>query len=180
MERKLNDEQKRLIENNLGLVYYVVNKYYSKNFYYIPQSELISEGYWIITRSTLNFDENKGSYSAYIFICLKNNLLKYVKHYFDKKIETVEIKEELIKDSYVDNYNITTKKDAKDFLEYYFDKKIVNMIIDYYYNNMTWEEVASKYGYSNRKSCCATIKQKLKTLTKNEYTSKKIREYFSQ
>jgi RNA polymerase sporulation-specific sigma factor len=180
MERKLNDEQKKLIENNLGLVYYVVNNFFSKNFYYIPKEELIAQGYLIMSRSTLNYDYNKGEYSSYIFICLKNELLKYVLKYFNTRIETVEIREDLIKESYVDNYNFNKTDDVRTFLSFYLEEKMVNIIIDYYYNNLTWEEVSKKYGYVDRKSVCAVVQQKLRSLTKNEYTSKKIREYFSQ
>lgn len=176
---KLTDEQKLLVENNTGLVVYIVDTYFKRNFFYIDRQELIDEGLYWLCKCTLSYDSSRGvKYSTFVCICIKRHLSEYVTTFYDKRIETVEYEE--CKDvGYFDTYKIDTSNDMKEFLRKHMNEKYASMAIDYYFNNMNWQEVSEKYGYSNRKAACAVVQKELKKIGSNKHLRNKCYNLFA-
>lgn len=174
----LTEQQKQLVEKNMGLVHYIVDKYFKNNFNYINREELIQEGMYSLCRCTQYYKDDLGKYSSYVCKCIKTHLTEYVVKYYNKNLETVEY-EDCKNEGYSDRYNFDTSDEMKDFIYKYIRKeKKADMIVDYYFNNMSWEEVAQKYGYANRKAACAICQNELKKLGNNTYLKNKLIELF--
>lgn len=174
---KLTKEQQLLVENNLGIVYFCVDKYFSQNFYYIEREELINEGLYWLCKCVVFYDEDKGKFSTFAIFCIKKHLQDYLQKFYKKRVETVEY-EECKNLGYLDTYNIDITEDLKEFLRTYLSEKYAEMTIDYYFNNLDWEEIAKKYGYSNRKSACAVIQDSLKKIGENKHLRNKCYNLF--
>ena len=66
----------RLIEDNMKLVYYVVNKYYPT---YMHDEDVIQEGMYGLCQAAKNYDPTKTKFSTYAVVCIKNRLRYYIK-----------------------------------------------------------------------------------------------------
>lgn len=175
----LNEQQKQLIEENIPLVYHIIDRYFKQNFYYIEREELINEGLYWLCKCASKYDSSRGvKFSTFAYRCVKRHLKDYLINFYDKRIETVEI--DTYKDVPVyDDYKIDTSEEMKEFLLKYLKEKQAKMVIDYYFNNLSWEEVAQKYGYANRKAACAVCQKELKKISNNNYLKNKMIELFT-
>lgn len=179
MNIQLNETQKILVEENKGLVFYVVDKYFRNNFVYMEREELIAEGLYWLCKCAYFYDESKGvKFSSFAVVCIKKHLADYLQRFYKKRVDTVELEE--YKDAgYYDKYEEDITEDLKAFLKKYLPEKKYQMAIDYYYNGMDWEEIAKKYGYVNRKAACAVFRETLaEKITNNDYLRKKAFEMF--
>lgn len=177
MER-LTEEQKRMVEENIRLVYFVVDRYFKNNYNYIEKSELISEGMYALCQCMPYYNSEKGSISTFCCKCIKRHLVNYLNKYYNKKIATVSIDDYKETGSYYDKYDIDLTKELKEFLYKYLPEKTAGMAVDFYINNMDWEQVTKKHGCKDRLSACATVQQSLHRIGKNNYLKNKYIELF--
>ena len=173
---KLTEEQKKLVENNIGLVYFVVDNYYLSSFCYIEREDLLQEGLLSLCNCIGYFNSEKGNISTFIVKCVKKHLSQYVQNFHKKKFITTELDDINIK--YYDEYDFNIDEGLKQFLYKYLPERIASMTIDHYINNKEWEQIAREYGYKDRKNCCAIVQQNLKRLGKYEYVKDKYIDTF--
>lgn len=176
--KRLTEEQKKLVEENIRLVYFVVDRYFKNNFLYIEKSELVSEGMLALCQCIPYYDSEKGSISTFCCKCIKKHLANYLDKYYNKRIITVCIDDYKEIGSYYDKYDIDLTKELKEFLYKYLPDKTAGMAFDYYVNNMDWEQITKKHGYKDRLSACANVQQNLKRIGKSSYLKNKYIELF--
>lgn len=66
----------KLIEDNMKLVYYVINKYYPS---YLGDEDVVQEGMLGLCRAANNYDPSKTKFSTYAVICIKHQILYYLR-----------------------------------------------------------------------------------------------------
>ena len=140
----------KLIEDNMKLVYYVVNKYYPS---YMYDEDVIQEGMLGLCQAAKTYDPEKTKFSTYACICIKNRLKYYLrqqaKHY-GVLSSSVEIKGE---DGGVDSFIDFTVGDndvetiGLDFKAFYStlsenEKRIIDLSI--YYTGVEIGEMLGK------------------------------------
>jgi RNA polymerase sigma factor (sigma-70 family) len=64
----------KLVEDHLGLVYYIVHRYYPR---FIGDEDLISEGFVALCQAAQVHNENKGKFSTYACTAILNRIRKY-------------------------------------------------------------------------------------------------------
>lgn len=74
--------KQQLIEDNMNLVYYVINKYYPT---YICEEDVIQEGMVGLCKAANSYDSDKGIFSTFACHCILNQIRYYFrqnsKHY---------------------------------------------------------------------------------------------------
>lgn len=65
-----------LIEKNMGLVYYIINKHYPT---YKNNEDVIQEGMVGLCYAAENYDETKSKFSTFASMCIRNNIRNYFK-----------------------------------------------------------------------------------------------------
>lgn len=176
--KKLTEEQKKIAEENMNLVYFVINKFYKFNFPYVEKEELIQEGMYALIKCIPYYDETKGCISTFICKCVKKHISYYLLNRNDN-IKTIPY-ENIEKDAiyYYDDYDIDVSDSLKEFLYKYLKKKAADMAVDHYINKIGWEELAEKYGYADRKAACAIMQQNFKRLSESDYMRNKFIDLF--
>lgn len=66
-------ERDKLIEDNMNLVYFTVNKYYPT---YIRDEDMIQCGMIGLCNAADNYDEEKGAFSTYAVLCIRSEIVK--------------------------------------------------------------------------------------------------------
>ena len=66
----------KLIEDNMKLVYYVINKYYPT---YMYDEDVIQEGMLGLCQAANTYDSSKTKFSTYAFHCIRNRLKYYLR-----------------------------------------------------------------------------------------------------
>lgn len=175
---KLTDEQRKLIEENMNLVYFTVDRYFKKSYFIVEKEELIQEGFFSLCKCIPFYDEKKGKISTFIVKCIKKHLSFYIMKRVKNNIQTCDISkvENIIK--YEDYYNFTNEKQLEEFLKKYMPEPASSMAVDFYIHNMKWEEVAKKYDYKNKKAACSIVKSKMKRIKNSTYLKNKYIELF--
>ena len=67
--------QNKLIEDNMKLVYFTINKHYPT---YINDEDVTSEGMVGLCKAAKYYDESKGEFSTYAVMCIKNTISNYL------------------------------------------------------------------------------------------------------
>ena len=107
------EEKNKLAEENLGLVYAVVNK--KINYEKVTEDErenYIEEGMIGLARAINTFNHNRGTkFSSYAFVCIEHEICKYIKKQktYKRKIDYA-CKKSL--DEYIEGTEKITYKDA--------------------------------------------------------------------
>lgn len=70
---KLNDEQKKLVEDNINLIYNTIKLMNNKT----NNIDLIDIGYIALCKSALTYDDSKSKFSTYATNCIRNDYKKY-------------------------------------------------------------------------------------------------------
>lgn len=175
--KKLTEEQKKMVEENMNLVYFVIHKYYKFNFPFVEKDELIQEGMYALVKCIPYYQEEKGKISTFVVKCVKKHISYYLLNR-NNNIKTIPI-ETIEKDAiYYDDYDIDISDSLKEFLYKYLKPKPAEMAIDHYINGLDWEEVSKKYGYADRKAACAILQQNFKRLSESEYMRNKFIDMF--
>lgn len=176
--KKLTEEQKKLIEENMNLVYFVVDRYFKNSYFFVEKEELIQEGFFALCRCIFFYDEKRGKISTFIVKCVKSHLAFYIMRKMKKNIQTCDISkvENVLK--YDDNYNYSTEKQLEEFLKRYIPEPEASAAADFYIHNMNWEEVAKKYSYRNKIAACSLVRSKMKRISENTYLKNKYKELF--
>lgn len=68
---KLTEEQRTMVENNLGLVYKVARKY---NSYLLEEADIVQFGVLGLIHAVLNYSEDKGKFSNYAGLCIDGKI----------------------------------------------------------------------------------------------------------
>lgn len=117
----VTDEQKKLVENNTGLIMAVLKKIIIKNKNK-DIDDFISIGYEALCTAAINYDSNKGSFSSLAYSCILHKIYRELKHKYrrennivslEQKIANIENgmtyedllsqREELFEDKYIDH-----------------------------------------------------------------------------
>ena len=61
----------KLIEDNMSLVYFIINKYYPT---YITDEDIVQAGMLGLCKAGDTWNEDKGAFSTYAAICIRNNI----------------------------------------------------------------------------------------------------------
>ena len=61
----------KLIEDNMSLVYFIINKYYPT---YIKDEDIVQAGMLGLCKAADTWNEDKGAFSTYAAICIRNNI----------------------------------------------------------------------------------------------------------
>lgn len=173
---KLNIEQQKLVEENMNLVYYIVDKYFYMNFNYYSREDLIGEGFVCLCRCAKFYKEDFGvKFSWYSCRCIKKHLVRVLQDHFKREFEAYDIVDYQENFSYEDKYNfIDVENELREYLSKYLNKKQIEVLICYYFKNMNTEEIAKKVGYKDKYSVNTIRIKALKKLKeipglKNEY-----------
>ena len=67
--KSLSDEQQRIVEDNMNLVYYIIRKHYPT---FVGDEDIIQSGMLGLCKSVLNWDESKSSFSTYAGYCIRS------------------------------------------------------------------------------------------------------------
>ena len=67
----MTEKEKRLVEDNMKLVYFIINKYYPA---FIHDEDLKQIGMLGLCKAAMTFDETKGLFSTYSFRVIKNEI----------------------------------------------------------------------------------------------------------
>ena len=178
---KLNDEQKKLVEDNIKLIYYTINRFFYGNLKYVDIEDLVGEGYIQLCLSSISYNKNLGySFSTYFIKCYKNHLTKYLQNHYKKNFETYDIQDFYEAFSKEDTYNLeeNNEQQVRELLEKYLSKKKTNILIDFYFKKMTHEEIAKKYGYKTEHVVNTLRCTAIKKLKNKEEFKKLYFEYF--
>lgn len=80
----MNDDQRKLAEDNMTLVYYIVNKYYPQH---TRDDDVIQAGMFGLCKAAMVYDESKGAFST----IAGNYIVNYIKHHFRKVTPKAEV-----------------------------------------------------------------------------------------
>ena len=67
-------EKDKLIEENMKLVYYIVNKYYPS---FIKDEDVIQEGMVGLCKAASSWDDSKSKFSTFASVCILNEIKLY-------------------------------------------------------------------------------------------------------
>lgn len=87
--------KQKLIEDNMSLVYYLINKYYPT---YLHDEDVIQEGMVGLCQAANDYDSDKGKFSTFASYCILNRIKYYFRTIskqfnvlsYDRVIESVE------------------------------------------------------------------------------------------
>lgn len=82
--KKLTDEQKQMVEDNLPLVTFIAKKYFSKTDY-IKNQDILQEGILALIKAIPNYNPKKGKISTYMWPTIDGRL-KYFSQYQNRLI----------------------------------------------------------------------------------------------
>ena len=72
--KKLNDEQRKLIEDNYSLIWHLHEKYFTK---FTDFDRYMDLGRMAICKAALKWDESKGTFGTYLFWVLRSEVNQY-------------------------------------------------------------------------------------------------------
>jgi RNA polymerase sigma factor (sigma-70 family) len=127
----LNLEQINLINSNIKLVNYVINKLHITHDY----EDILQEGYLALCKAALRYNKNKGKFSTYAYNYIKNSILQYINYNSVIKPKRKGNKiEKINSEEYDDNCQYTNKTLT--------EINLVEFNIDYkdFFNTLTEEE----------------------------------------
>ena len=96
-------DQTKLIEDNIKLVYFVVNKHYPT---YIGDEDIIQTGMIGLCKAAQNFDESKGTFSTFACKCIQNEIRIELRAR-SKQIPTLSLDYEYKGGDDSDSFNLT-------------------------------------------------------------------------
>lgn len=80
----------KLIEDNMNLVYYLINRYYPN---YNKDEDVIQEGMVGLVKAADRWDESKGKFSTFASKCILNQIKRYFivqsRHFYQLSLDTV-------------------------------------------------------------------------------------------
>ena len=152
---RLNDEQKKLVENNLGLVYYIINKHYRMN---ILDEDLQQEGMYALCYAAYKFNPEKGSFRSCAYTIVLNAIREELRRRLTESSRLPSISAyETYPDSCDENSTILNSlKDQNEYLytdmHYFYsglsdvDRKILNGL----QNDKTKTDIGKELGVSRQ------------------------------
>lgn len=181
----LTVQQKELVEKNIGLAYFFILKYKNCLFY----QEILSESFFNLIKTVLDYDQNKGSLSTYagFSIVLRNNhFLNREKAYEERNISANQIifesengfaeLQDIISDKKPSVEEILITKQRKKVVRRVLDqlpekeKKIIELYFGFNDNPLSMPKIAIKYGLT-RQAINNRLKKSLAKLKTNSSLS---------
>lgn len=68
---EMNDKQRQLVEDNLKLVRYIINKEFPR---YRGDEDMFQIGSWGLCKAAMGWDESKGTFSTFAYRCVRNEI----------------------------------------------------------------------------------------------------------
>lgn len=170
----MTDEQKKLVEQNIGLVYYLASKYF------LYDREYISIGMIGLIRGVQSFDQNKNiKLSTLLCTCIKNEMFTALKKNKQIQNTVLYVDDEVMTTTFLNNTpeEILMTKESNKYL--YKNIKMLRkneqIFLIHYYGlcgqlQLNQQELAKQYNVS-RSYVCAVIKRaknKLKKLMEDK------------
>ena len=78
-------DREKLITDNMNLVYGVYNDWFKNTYFYIDKEDMIGEGMLALVSAANTYKENKGKFSTYAYVCIKNAMINYSNKEFKHK-----------------------------------------------------------------------------------------------
>ena len=103
---KQPDKVEELIEQNMGLVYYVLRKHYPS---FLGDEDVVQEARIGLWKACISYNSSKGSFSSYAVVCIINNIRMYL-----RKNESYSTRVSVSLDAPVDDEQNTA---FRDFIE---------------------------------------------------------------
>lgn len=122
---EMNDEQRKLVEDNITLVYSLVNKEYPT---FVHDDDIIQSGILGLCKAAMKWDSSKGAFSTLAFYCIRNEIRLELRSR-QRRVETVSL-ETPVED------NLT----LEDMLEGGDDTDITELMVDAYVKTLTEDE----------------------------------------
>jgi RNA polymerase sporulation-specific sigma factor len=135
--KKLTDEQRKMVEDNLPLVTFIAKRYFSKTDY-IKNQDILQEGILAMVKAIPKYDSDKAKLSTYLYPTIDGRL-KYFSQYQDRLIpipHQKHLKEETIAKAdnakFVLSLDLEYKKKDNSFNEPYTLMNVIpdNKIVD--------------------------------------------------
>jgi len=163
MDMRLSKEQQNLVENNLRLVYYVVNKQDTSRYEY---DELISIGKIGLCKAACTFKLSKNvGFSTYAYRCIRNELYMFFRDGYKGLVSSVDTtvvavdtngKEKYLIEIFSDNKTLNMEDifiiriSIADVLEYILNNMspIEIMVLLFTVGNMSQRDIANLLNYS--------------------------------
>jgi RNA polymerase sigma factor (sigma-70 family) len=148
-QTKLTENQKSLITQNLGLAYWIANKWEYKQDI-LDKEELISEALYGLTKAAIRFDAKKGKFSTYAKISIDSDIIDALRARKRKNLvtNTVELTDVIEnKETSYTYENIDVLLDINTSLS---NMKSIHKSIfeDFYIKGFTQEEIGRKNNMS--------------------------------
>lgn len=96
-------DRQKLIEENLKLVYFIVNTYYPR---YISDEDITQVGMIGLCKAAKNYDENRGTFSTFAGKCIKNEINRELRNR-NKRIPTLSLDYEYRGGEDSESFNLT-------------------------------------------------------------------------
>lgn len=174
--RKLSDEEKKIVEENIPLVYSIVLRMnVPRRFYH----DAVQCGHFGLMEAVKKFDPSKGTqFSTFATWKIKGHLTKYFRNEMDGNVELISgnsiietdyEKVELF-DIIPDSFDLTSKVISGNFRDKIFDylgkvlnKDEIDILIKKFYFELTNDEIADDYKVTHQRiqQILAGIKEKL-------------------
>lgn len=75
---KLTEEQKQMVEDNLGLVTYIAKKYFTND--YVKNQDIIQEGIYAMIKAIPKYDSEKAKFSTYMYPTIDGHLKRFARY----------------------------------------------------------------------------------------------------
>ena len=176
--KKLNDEQRKLIEDNYSLIWHLHEKYFTKFTDFDTYMDL---GRMAICKAAIDYDETRSkSFSTYAYLCIQNEITVYNKYRFRQRrkgdMNTISYNHMLDDWDEDKNENSFLLKDEENFekniiFKLNFQDKCYTlnnkdrMIVDLKSKGYTYQEIAKMFGTSFQ-----AIQQKIKRMRSTTFS----------
>ena len=78
-------DRDKLITENMNLVSGVYNDLFKNTYIYIDKEDMVGEGMLALVVAADTYKENKGKFSTYAYVCIKNAMTNYANKEFKHK-----------------------------------------------------------------------------------------------
>lgn len=158
----MTNEQKRLVEDNMNLVYFTISKYYPT---FVNNEDVIQSGMLGLCKAATTYDASKTKFATYGAMCIRNEIRLWLrsrqKWVNDLSLSTTMTDEEG-SDSFEERIPAETEEVGNDFADFINklpdrDKLICNLRLE----GGTLDEIGDQLGVSHQ-----WIHQKMRKIKK--------------
>lgn len=128
--REMTDEQRKLAEDNMNLVHYLIGKEYPT---YIHDEDLRQIGLLGLCKAAMKWNESKGAFSTFACWCIRNEIRLEFRNRL-KQVETVSL------ETKIENGVNGDKLSLEDVIDSGEDSDMTEFTVESFINTLTTEE----------------------------------------